>query len=183
MFKSKKFISMILNLAVVTGIFFTIYIVEQQQYRTSANDPQIQIAEDVAAALDSGVDPATISSDQKMDMQKSISPFFIVYDSNSKVVASTVSLNNTTPVPPMGILNYARAHGENRITWQPQAGVRIASVVMPYKSGFVLAGRSLRETEKRIDQLGSMVGLAWIAAMALLVIKWVLKGKRKKEKS
>jgi hypothetical protein len=35
----------------------------------------------------------------------------------------------------MGALDYARQNGQNRVTWQPEAGVRMATVVVPYNSG------------------------------------------------
>jgi len=35
------------------------------------------------------------------------------------------------------------------VTWQPNADVRIASVVLPYNNGFVMAGRNMREVEQR----------------------------------
>ena len=41
--------------------------------------------------------------------------------------------------------------GEDRLTWQPEPGVRSATVVVHYQgaqAGFVMAGRSLREVGK-----------------------------------
>ncbi len=46
--------------------------------------------------------------------------------------------------------------GEDRITWQPEPGIRSAVVVVHYTGatpGYVMAGRSLREVEWRIDRL------------------------------
>jgi hypothetical protein len=63
--------------------------------------------------------------------------------------------------------------GENRVTWQPEPGVRIAAVVASYsgtQSGFVMAGRSLRETERRVDQLGELIGAAWLAGMVAVTV-------------
>ena len=67
------------------------------------------------------------------------------------------------PRPPHGVLEYVRDHGEERVTWQPERRVRIAAVVVRYEgkgSGFVLAGRSLREIEGRVRQVGMLTGLA-----------------------
>jgi len=74
---------------------------------------------------------------------------------------------------PPGVLDYVRQNGEDRITWQPRPGVRMASVVVGFggvKSGFVLAARSLREIEKRGDQAELEAGLAWIAALGVSLI-------------
>jgi uncharacterized protein YacL len=61
--------------------------------------------------------------------------------------------------------------GENRITWQPREGVRIAAVIVSYQNGFVLAGRNLREVEIRETQVTQFAGLAWILAIiASLVV-------------
>ncbi len=49
------------------------------------------------------------------------------------------------------------------MTWQPERRVRIATVVVRYEgreSGFVLAGRSLREVEERVRRIGTLTGLA-----------------------
>jgi hypothetical protein len=67
------------------------------------------------------------------------------------------------------VLDYVRTNGEDRITWQPAPGVRMASVVVGFqgtRSGFVLAARSLREVEKREDQAEYEAGLAWLASLA-----------------
>jgi len=66
------------------------------------------------------------------------------------------------------VFDYVRQHGEDRITWQPEPGVRSATVVTSYGGahpGFVLAGRSLRLVEERVDQLGLMVGLGWFGIL------------------
>ena len=52
------------------------------------------------------------------------------------------------------------------MTWQPQSGVRVAQVSVPWSGGTVLAGRSLREVERRIDQLLLLVAAAWVAGLA-----------------
>jgi hypothetical protein len=73
-----------------------------------------------------------------------------------------------SPDIPKGVFDYTRAHGEDRVTLMPEPGVRSAAVLVSVAGGpggFVLAGRSLREVEKRIDQLTQMVGAAWLASM------------------
>ncbi len=59
--------------------------------------------------------------------------------------------------------------GENRITWQPRPDVRIASIILYYHSavseGYILAGRSLREIEKRESFLELQTVLALIATL------------------
>ena len=40
----------------------------------------------------------------------------------------------------------------------------------PPLSGFVLAGRNMREVEAREEQVGDMAGLAWMGMLGLIVI-------------
>jgi hypothetical protein len=67
------------------------------------------------------------------------------------------------------------------VTWQPAPNVRMATVVVPYSgsnvSGFVVAGRSLREVEVREASLTKMVGLAWIIGLVATLVAAAL-GKR-----
>lgn len=54
-----------------------------------------------------------------------------------------------------------------------EPGVRSAAVVVSVsggQGGFVLAGRSLREVEKRVDQLTQQVGAAWLASMLVTLV-------------
>jgi hypothetical protein len=59
------------------------------------------------------------------------------------------------------------------VTWQPEPSVRIASVVVAYggaQPGFVLAGRSLRESEVRVDRLTSLLAAGWLASLAVITV-------------
>ena len=145
-----------------------VYTEAQQAYRMNANDPQVQLAEDGAAALAQGTAPEVIAPPLKIDVASSLAPFVLVFDDSGKVLASSGLLNGQNPALPQGVLDYTRSHGEDRVTWTPAAGIRIASVVVRSagsQPGFVLAGRSLRETEKRIDQSGMLVVAALLATL------------------
>lgn len=154
------------------------YILVQQSLRQGANDPQIQIAEDAGARLTEGRLPQAVVPAQKVDMAKSLTPFVIVYDDRGNVLASSVTLNGTTPTLPKGVLDSAREQREDRITWQPQPGVRAAAVIERYTGktpGFVLVGRSLREVEKRVDAaLGmALLGLSGTLAVSFVILYFV----------
>ena len=97
------------------------------------------------------------------DIKKSLATFVIILDKQGKTVTSTAQLNGQIPNIPLGVFQYAQTHQENRLTWQPENGLRFATVVIPYgdKSGYVLVGRSLREVEKRIDQMTFFAIVAW----------------------
>ncbi len=143
--------------------------VGQQVMRSLANDPQVEIIESVSDALAQGQDPQAFRSLASADMAKSLSPFVIVYDESGKAVSGTAMLDGQTPTPSNGVFDVAKAKGENRLTWMPKKGVRIAAIVKSYSSeqgkGFVLAGKSLREMEARVKNLLKLSVIAWAGAL------------------
>lgn len=159
-----------LPLAVLaTAICGLAYAETQQVLRSGANDPQFQLAEDGAARLDAGADGATVAdSSRTIDLAASLAPFVIVFDTNGQVLASNATLDGGSPAPPRGVLAAARPGSPNAVTWQPRDGVRIAAVVVAWKGGTVLAGRSLRLVEQREANAELIAGAAWLAMLAAL---------------
>jgi len=161
----------------VSALCLLIYVAVQQNFRQNANDPQIQMAEDAAARLEAGGQAQAVVGSAKVDIARSLAPFLIVYDDAGQVVASSAQLDGQTPDLPPGVLDAARRAGEDRISWQPQQGVRSATVIERVggsKPGFVLAGRSLREVEERESQLTSEVFWAWLAAIVASLVTALL---------
>ncbi len=158
--------------AVTTILTLLIYAVVQQNYRMNANDPQIQLAEDAAATLARGQDAQALVAGTPVDIASSLAPFMVVYNKDGQPIASSGLLRGSMPTPPSGVLTFAAAHSEDRVTWEPngRGGVRVAAIVTAVnagKGGYVLAGRSLKEVEKRVDDLGGMTFAAWVAAMVV----------------
>ena len=158
--------------AAITGMCLLVYATVQQSFRTGANDPQIQIAEDATSQLASGTRPASlraIVAGPSADIEQSLATFVIVYDERGTVLVGTGMLGGRVPVPPAGVFTVAREQGEDRVSWQPTRHARIAAVVRHSSAGqgaFVLAGRSLREIEVRELSLRTMCAIAWIALLA-----------------
>lgn len=155
------------------------YVFVQQSYRMSANDPQTMVAHDIATELAAGTAPDQLVSNETIDPSISLSPFVIVFDAEGKPLVSSARLAGAIPVPPAGVLDASKASGENKVTWQPRSDARIAAVVVPVKGGadgFVLAGRSLRVVEERVDDLTSIAGLGWIGTMAATFIAVLFAG-------
>jgi hypothetical protein len=164
-----------LPLAIATaGLCGLVYLTVQQALRMGANDPQIQMAEDAASALNDGANVDSIVPVTKVELATSVAPFIIVFDDSGKVLAASATLHGAVPVYPAGVLDYTRQNGEDRVTWQPENGVRMATVVVRYDRGFVLAGRSLREVEIREDNTEKISGLAmlviWAATLFVIVL-------------
>ena len=153
----------------ITGVCGLAYLTSQQMLRQGANDPQLQIAQEWAARLSQGAGTDAISNSGVVDIGSAPTTFVAAYDDAGKLVTSTARLHGATPGLPPGVLEYARSHGENRVTWQPEPGVRIALVVEHYGGvapGFVAAGRSLRETERRDGQMMLLGLAAWLATLS-----------------
>jgi hypothetical protein len=154
---------------IATTMAALVYISVQQSFRMNANDPQINLAEDGAALLAQGQPPEIFGTNANTDMSRSLVPFILIYDDKGNVLTGTASLNGKIPSPPPGVFEEARRVEQHRLTWQPSPGVRIASVIVHYegaKPGFILAGRSLREVEKRVSTIMVYVFIAWIITLA-----------------
>ena len=164
-----------LPLAFLTaGLCALVYLTVQQSLRMGANDPQIQMAEDAASQLNTGAGVKSVLPSTKVEIAESLAPFMIVFDKSGNVLASSATLHGTVPAYPAGVLDYVRKNGQDRVTWQPEAGVRMATVVTPYQNGFVMTGRSLTEVEKRESQVESLSGLAMLGIWAMTLVIIVL---------
>ncbi len=161
-------------LTLTTFIAGTGYVISQQVLRSSANDPQIQLAEDGAQRVSAGESPASVVSDRKINMESSLAPFVIIYDEGGNPVASSGLLHGFIPTPPKGVFEYVRANRQDTITWQPMKGVRIASVITRSSNGFVIAGRSMREIESRELMVFKLAVVGWLAANVALTFWWLL---------
>lgn len=188
LFRGSKEASKVFGITAValTLSFGFAYATGQQVMRMGANDPQTEIIEGISEALNQGQDPKAFSSLNPTDLNKSLSPFVIVFDSEGKVVAGTAQLDGQIPVPPSGVFDAARVKSESRLTWQPKKDMRIAAVVKLYagsgeSKGFVLAGKSLRETENRARELLKLTGIAWAAALVVSFLAVILLFSNKEE--
>jgi hypothetical protein len=159
-----------ITLVLITIIFGTIYVIEQQSLRISANSPQIQIAEDAAVALNNGTNPVSFANN-RIDIGQSLSPFIIIYNKSGNVVSGDGYLNNKIPKPPLGVLKQSKNKDYNFVTWQPQGNVRVASVSVSARNYYVLSGRSLKEVEKQEQSQLQFAEFAWAVSVVVLIIE------------
>lgn len=164
--------------AISSLICLTVYAAVQQSYRSNANDPQIEATEQISALMAQGAPAsAIIGQSNPVEVSKSLSLFVMIFDKDGKLAAANAKLGGSDLTLPSGIIDRAKQQGQLRFTWQPQKGVRLAAVMLKAdnNSGYVLAGRSLREVESRIDKLTTMLAIAWIAMLALsALLVWAL---------
>ena len=170
---------------VATGLFAAAYLAVQQDIRMGADDPQIALAEDAAAALRGGAAAADVATGYPVDITSSLAAYIIVFDAQGEPIAGTAQVDGRLPKPPMGVLTSAASSGENRVTWQPLEGVRMATVSVSTgapEAPYVLVGRSLREAESRIAEITALMAIVWIltlvASLAAIAILDVLGAKR-----
>lgn len=181
----------------ITGVFVFAYVAVQQNYRQSMDDPQIQMAEDIALTLSRDDTPASVvpRGVPPVDIAQSLAPWIAVYDSSGMPLESNAVLDNAPPRLPAGLFDTTtwRAHktfaapsgNETRVTWQPRPGVRQAVVLVQYQATrgvrYVAVGRSIRIGEERIITLTYLVAIAWSAtifaslgvASLLLFLGWL----------
>jgi hypothetical protein len=157
----------------ITGVLLVgiTYSVGEQMLRQGANEPQLGNAHDLANALaNSPAGPSTLSP--SVDIGASLSPYLVVYNAYGTPVTGTGTLHGALPALPAGVFDVVRGKGEDRITWQPEMGVREAIVVVPVAGGaggFVMGGRSLAYVEQEERELGFLC-LAGLAAMLLAAL-------------
>jgi hypothetical protein len=131
------------------------------------------MAEDAAYTLSQGEPANYVIATSKVEMSRSLAAFIIFCDEARKAVALSGFVHGQIPSPPAGVFDYVKRNGQDRITWEPENGVRIAAVFERYEgsiSGFLVAGRSLREIEKRESQVEMITGIAMLATWVLALI-------------
>lgn len=134
----------------------------RQAIQQPANHPQAEMAQAAASRLNSGETPAAVVPASKVDIAASAEPYLIVVDGQGSVLASSATLNGAAVVPPSGVFDYTKAHGEDRVTWQPTPDVRSWIVVDAFHGGFVVAGRSPAGGEAE-----GYLAMFWLSVLAL----------------
>lgn len=176
--KNFRFVAAWLPLAAaVTVLSFTVYAVVQQGQRLSANEPLVEIAESTANQLQQGASPQSVTAGSLVDVSNDLAPGVAVLDETGKVLSSSMRINSDTNRPedgiipqlPTGVIQSVKDRGEDRFTWEPSGGVRLAAVVTSTGGShpeFVVAARSLREVEKRENHTLHLATAGWLLALA-----------------
>jgi hypothetical protein len=163
----------ILTAMVVTTILFaTVYVVAQQLGRLSANDGPERLASQVAVEVQAG-QSTTLDAQPHVDLSRSLAPFVVVEDASGKPVAGSGFLTGSLVAVPIGVLTTAAKTGQDNVTWQPQRGLRFATVTLRAGDRLVTAGQSLRPSELRDQTFQLLVGAGWLAAMLVLAGSWL----------
>ena len=159
----KIFLICIIGMFLVTFTCSLVYLIAQQSLRLGANGLPMQFAVETSIKLRDGQSAGNAVPAEKVDISKSLSTFVMVFDINKNLVATSGMMGSSEPKYPKGVLKYDTQKGGNRVTWQPQEGLRFATVAIRYSNGYIVAARSLSETEKLIEIIGRLVLFAWVA--------------------
>ncbi len=182
--KRSYFLSYALMAMLVTILAGLIYVSVQQSHRSAANDPQLQMAGDIRERLDhhQSIDP--LMAMDSIDLAKSLATFTVLYDASGEPIRSNGVLDGQLPRLPKGVFEFTRKKEEDVLTWQPRLGIRMALVVEYVQSpgsgiAFVAVGRSLKEVEKRVGNLTTMVLAGWLACLGLILLHGMIMGFQK----
>ncbi|MDB5236923.1 MAG: hypothetical protein JWL88_25 [Parcubacteria group bacterium] len=148
------------------------------QPATTAPEPTVNVPVLAPTPEDIALAPTPVTQTPLADrvaIERDEAPYTILYDVKRAAVSGTGYLHGVLPQLPSGIFDAASKAGVNRLTWQPEPGVRQAIVVLPIKGGplsggFAVAGRSLAYTEWQESQLTQRWLLGWLAAVVGILI-------------
>jgi hypothetical protein len=158
-------------IVVATILFGTIYVVAQQLDRQGANEAPLRLASQVAAELREG-QSTTVDAQPHVDLSRSLAAFVVVEDAQGSPTSGSGFLKGTLVSLPTGVLANAAKTGQDNVTWQPQAGLRFATVTLKVGNQFVTAGQSLKPSEDRDGNIQLLVGLGWLVSMLVLGGTW-----------
>jgi hypothetical protein len=156
---------------VATILFGTIYVVAQQLNRLSANDAPLRLASQVASELREG-QTTTIDAQPHVDLSRSLAVFVVVEDAQGSATSGSGFLKDGLVSLPTGVLANAAKSGQDNVTWQPETGLRFATVTLKVGDQFVTAGQSLKPVEDRDGTLQLLVGFGWLISMLVLGGVW-----------
>ena len=162
--------------ALFSLIILLIYATVQQTYRSAANDPQKQLARDIANNI-RYTRTYRYNADSVVDPRHSLGTFMQFYNAKGQLLFSGGTIHGSAPQIPKGVLDNAKQYRENAVTWQPTADVRLATVAeytMAPDTAYVVVARSLQEVEIRESNLVTMIILSWMIGVGIIVVHWLI---------
>lgn len=163
-----RIVAIFLTLVVIISIVFvTICYTARGVMRQSANDPQVEVTDQVASIIRQGAPlDQIISAAEQVDLGDSQALFVMIFDKDKKLVGTSATLNGQPISIPDEAFDRAKAGSDYRFTREPQQGSRFALVVKAVDdSGYVVAGRSLAEMEKRATNLYQPLWIGWVLSV------------------
>jgi hypothetical protein len=157
---------------VATILFGAVYVVAQQLDRISANDAPLRLASQVAVELRRG-ESSTLDAQPHVDLSQSLAAFVVTEDAQGNPSAGSGFLHGSLVSLPTGVLANAATRGQDNVTWEPQHGLRFATVTIRAGDQFVSAGQSLKPSEDRDGTIQLLVGFGWLVSMLVIGAAWL----------
>lgn len=174
-----RIVPWIVAAALVTVIALTALMLARQLDRAQADDDPARLASQVAAELRSGAS-TTVDASPHVDLSRSLATWVVIEDAQGQATSGTGYLKNRLVSLPSTTLVAAAAAGNGgaRVTWEPSAGQRFATVTLPVGDRFVSAGQSLAPVEDRQGALFLTVALGWLVSLVVLGLGYGVTGRR-----
>lgn len=166
----------LLAVTIGVGLLLFGYVGLQQSLRMGLNDPQLQIAQDIASKLSQGAPPNSVVPTTLVDESQSLAPFVTIADNNINILASSGKIGDQVPLPPTSAFPDSQKRSNNWFTWQHDNDkVRDAAVIVPYgnHAGYVLVARSMSQVENTIEYITVLAGMTLLGILtvpALIVL-------------
>lgn len=147
----------------ITLLSALIYFSSQQVIRLSANEMPSLSVDTALARISIGQQLGTILPNIPIELSKPFGFFFSAYNEQKVLTIAQTTVHGAPVSVPSGVLDYAKSHGKDRVTWQPETGIRLATVVVyePRTKTYLVAGRDLTDYEHRIQTLGLQILFGW----------------------
>jgi len=148
------------------------YTATQQNIRLSADETAVALAQETLIKIQNG---ENINIVEKTDASRSLYPFVMIYDNDRKLIASSAQLNGKAIEYPISVLDWVDKDGEHRISWAPQQGLRFASVGIKYDDGYIVAAVSLKEKERLVSTIGTVMLVLFIVyVVGSTIVLWII---------
>ncbi|WP_426625733.1 hypothetical protein ACPPVW_06685 [Leifsonia sp. McL0607] len=144
--------------ALFAGGLATLYVVVQQDGRHAVEDAP-------RALLSAGATTSPAQQPDRLDLEHYLGTFWVRYDAAGRPTAGNGYLSGSLAQVPRGVLETARATGEDAVSWEPEPGLRFAIVAQPLDEGVIVAGQSLQRTEQRTDRTMLFIAGALVAGL------------------
>lgn len=164
-----------------TLIFGSIYVAGNQILRSLADDPQVEVVEQVANLMKQDIPlEAILGQAEQIDISENNGLFVMIFDKDKKLVGSSAVIGEETPQLPTESFDTANASTGNRFTWKPKEGIRSAVVLKQIgDKGYAAAGKSLKETDYRTRNMATAIVLAWtLSLLTSLALSSALRPRR-----
>ena len=171
----KRIIPWLVGLVVVTLLIGSTYLSLQRLGRQADDD----VPAGLALSQLNSPDPQVLKADTPIDLTQGPETFVNVYRGDGTPLTGSGTLSGSVPRLPQGVIESALQTGQDRVTWQPQQGVRYAIVARATGDTVVVAGQNLQPSESRNRTMELFLGLGWLGSVLTICAGYVMTVRRK----